>query len=171
MNNISLYPENPKAPPWNHSVLFNTLLWLQGFSVNSTVKESPVKDFHIYTWRWIVGVCFQSASLFISNGNCISYRANVCSQALCKTVHLSSNGHKLIDAPILSELDSASHDQVHGGFVCFECQLSNDRRPCTQISVTPLLLPEGRTDARLHTLWCPIIFMQMKLKSGGILSC
>lgn len=86
---------------------------------------------------------------------------------MCKTVHLSSNGHKLIDAPILSELDSLSHYQVHGGFVCSECQLSNDRRPCTQIPVTLLLLPEGRTDARLHTLWCPIIFMQMKLKSGG----
>lgn len=56
------------------------------------------------------------------------------------------------------------------GHTCSECdcQLSQDRHPCTQIPATLLLLPEGRTDVRLHTLWCPIIFMQMRLKSGEI---
>lgn len=39
---------------------------------------------------------------------------------------------------------------------------------CTQILVTPLLLPLGRTDVGLYTLLCPIIFMQMRIKSGEI---
>lgn len=49
-----------------------------------------------------------------------------------------------------------------------EKQLSNNYHLYTQISVTPLHLPSGGTDVGLRTLLCPIIFMQMRAKSGEI---